>query len=69
MTAAELQHRTASKALGALTGGRYAQVCRRGPVARDQLRDLVVMENLEHDILLGQDRQHRRYGLTIGGAT
>lgn len=66
---ARLRRQVASRALGALTGERYDRLSRRGPVARDQLRDLVVMENLEHDVLLGEDRQHRRYGLAAGGSS
>ncbi len=64
MSAVDLHRRVASKALGALTMERYEHLRQRGEVARDQLRDLVVMENLEHDVLLGEDRQHRRYGLS-----
>lgn len=66
MTGADLRYHVASKALGALTHERYGRLCRRGEVSRDQMSDLIVMENLEHDILLGEDRQHRRYGLTVG---
>lgn len=69
MTAAELHRRTVSKALGALTIERYGRLSRGGEIARDQVRDLIVMENLEYDILLGESTQHRRYGLTIGGAS
>ena len=69
MIGADLHRRVASKALGSLTMERYERLRQRGDVARDQLRDLVVLENLEHDILLGEDWQHRRYGLTVGGAS
>lgn len=67
--AVRLHYQIANRALRALTGERYGRLCRRGDVDRDQMSDLIVMENLEHDILLGEDRQHRRYGLTVGGAS
>lgn len=61
--------RVADRALGALTVERYERLRRRGELTRDQIRDLVVMENLEHDVLHRQDYQHRRYGLTVGGVS
>lgn len=69
MIGANLHRHIASKALGALTMERYERLRQRGEVARDQLRDLVVMENLEHDLLLGEGIQHRRYGLAVGGVS